>query len=338
MSLLSGFEVLEIEGIGPAPLAGRMLADMGADVTVVVRPGDVQHPSSAAANRLRRGKSVLELDLKLESSVERVLSLIERADALIESFRPGVMERLGLGPADCAKRNPRLVYARLTGWGQAGPLSQAAGHDLNYVAVAGVLSLFPRRDELPAVPPTVIGDAAGAQGLVTGILGGLLAVKTRGRGCIVDCAISDVAASLAALALALREKGWLDSPEPCLFQDAPFYAVYKCADGKYLSVGAIEPRFYAALIAVLGWRDVDLSQQLNQELWPELRRRFRDTFATQPRDYWCERFGHSDSCVAPVLSLDEAAEHQHMLARRVFQMKEGKAVDVAVAPRFTDLP
>src|SRR5271169_3924303 len=241
MRPLAGLKVVEFEGIGPGPLAGRMLADLGADVVAVVRPnkaalGDPESPLSDQP--LRRGKRIVTLDLKRPEAVEKALSLIETADALIEGNRPGVMERLGLGPAECARRNPRLVYGRMTGWGQNGPLAQSAAHDLNYLALSGILSLAARDGQAPIPPPTVLGDGGGALGLAFGVVAAIFAAGRSGKGCVIDCSIVDVAASLGGIALAARAAGMLDAGNPSAFHDSPLYDVYVCADGQYISVGA----------------------------------------------------------------------------------------------------
>jgi alpha-methylacyl-CoA racemase len=251
MRPLSGLKIIEFEGIGPGPLAGRMLADHGAEVVAVVRPNKAMLGDPDLAKHeppLRRGKRIVALDLKRPEAVEEALALIETADALIEGNRPGVMERLGLGPADCARRNPRLVYGRMTGWGQDGPLSGAAGHDLNYLALSGALSLTIRPGAEPIAPPTVLGDAGGALGLAFGIVSAILAASRSGKGAVVDCAIIDIAASLSGIALWARANGLVDGPRSSLFHDSPFYDAYRCADGRFITVGALEPQFYAALL------------------------------------------------------------------------------------------
>jgi alpha-methylacyl-CoA racemase len=337
---LAGLSVVEFEGIGPGPLAGRMLADLGADVVAVVRPtkaalGDPERPLSDSP--LRRGKRVVALDLKLPQAVERALALVEAADALIEGNRPGVMERLRLGPADCAKRNPRLVYGRMTGWGQDGPLAQAAGHDLNYLALSGVLSLAAREGQAPIPPPTVLGDGGGALGLAFGLMSAVFAAGRTGKGCVVDCSIVDVAASLGGIALAARASGMLDAPSPSPFHDSPFYDIYACADGRYVSVGALEPQFYALLLEKLGLADVDPKAQYDRAAWPALKARFRALFLSRPSAHWRGLLEGSDACFAPVMSLAEAAAHPHNAARGVFALGPDGQLDAAGAPRFLPL-
>jgi alpha-methylacyl-CoA racemase len=338
MHPLTGLKVIEFEGIGPGPLAGRMLADLGAEVVAVVRPnkaplGDPDKPLSEGP--LRRGKRVVPLNLKRPEAVAEALALIETADALIEGNRPGVMERLGLGPAECAKRNPRLVYGRMTGWGQEGPLAQVAGHDLNYLALSGILSLAARDGQPPGVPPTVLGDGGGALGLAFGIVAAVFAAGRSGKGCVIDCSIADIAASLGGIALAARAVGMLDAPSP--FHDSPFYDVFACADGQYVTVGALEPQFYTVLLDKLGLADVDSKAQYDRAAWPALKARLRALFLSQPSAHWRALLEGCDACFAPVLSLAEAAAHPHMKARGVYKNGAGGALEAAVAPRFLPL-
>ena len=335
MHPLTGLKVIEFEGIGPGPLAGRMLADLGAEVVAVVRPnkaplGDPDKPLSEGP--LRRGKRVVPLNLKRPEAVAEALALIETADALIEGNRPGVMERLGLGPAECAKRNPRLVYGRMTGWGQEGPLAQVAGHDLNYLALSGILSLAARDGQPPGVPPTVLGDGGGALGLAFGIVAAVFAAGRSGKGCVIDCSIADIAASLGGIALAARAVGMLDAPSP--FHDSPFYDVFACADGQYVTVGALEPQFYTVLLDKLGLADVDSKAQYDRAAWPALKARLRALFLSQPSAHWRALLEGSDACFAPVLSLVEAAAHPHMKARGVYKNGADGALEAAMAPRF----
>ena len=337
---LTGVRVVEFEGIGPGPLAGRMLADMGAEVTVIVRPGQglmANEPGASHDNPLRFGKTMVTLDLKQMSDRAKAMALVATADALIEGNRPGVMERLGLGPVDCAAHNPRLIYGRMTGWGQSGPLSQAAGHDLNYVALTGLLSLSAHRGERPVVPPTVVGDAGGALGLAFGIVCALLDVRSSGRGRVVDGAIIDIVAMLGGIAQLTRARGWLDGPGLSLFHDSPFYDVYPCAEGGFITLGAIEPQFYALLLRKLGFDDVDPAQQNDQAQWPALKARFTALFASRPRAHWCALLEGSDVCFAPVLSLAEAAAHPHNVARGIYTATAAGALHVAGAPRYLPL-
>jgi alpha-methylacyl-CoA racemase len=337
---LAGIRIVEFEGIGPGPLAGLMLADMGAAVTVVSRPkkGAVnERLGGSVDNPLRRGKIVVMLDLKQVAGAAEAMALVAEADALIEGNRPGVMERLGLGPADCGARNPRLVYGRMTGWGQQGPLAQAAGHDLNYVALTGLLSLSAHQGQRPIVPPTVVGDAAGALGLAFGMACALLEARASGRGRVVDGAIVDVVAMLGTIAQWVRASGQLDGPAPSPFHDSPFYDVYTCADGGFITLGALEPQFYALLLDKLGLASVDPAAQYDVDTWPALKARFAELFASRPRAHWCDLLEGSDVCFAPVLSLSEAAAHPHNVARRIYSVGADGAVQAAGAPRFLPL-
>lgn len=337
---LHGVRVVEFEGIGPGPLAAAMLAGMGAEVTVIARPrrsAVVDQLGGGSANPLMQGKRVVALNLKQPGAVNEVLQLIAQADALIEGNRPGVMERLGLGPADCATVNPRLVYGRMTGWGQNGPLAQAAGHDLNYVALTGLLSLSARRGEVPMIPPTVVGDASGALGLAFGMVCALLEVRSSGQGRVVDGAIVDVLAMLGSIVQFVRAGGQIDTPAPSPFHDSPFYEVYVCADGGHITVGALEPQFYALLLDQLGLSDVDPATQYDTSTWPALKARFAVLFATQPRAHWDRLLGGTDACYPPVLSVDEAARHPHNVARGLGQPGADGSWCLPAAPRFLPL-
>jgi len=337
---LAGVRVVEFEGIGPGPLAGRMLAGMGAEVTVIARPhkGAVTEQLGGPGDSpLRNGKRVVLLDLKQPAAVAQALALVAGADALIEGNRPGVMERLGLGPADCAAQNPALVYGRMTGWGQTGPLAQAAGHDLNYVALTGLLSLSAHRGQRPIVPPTVVGDAAGALGLAFGIACALLDARRSGVGRVVDGAIVDVVAMLGGIAQMVRAAGQIDGPVPSPFHDAPFYDVYTCADGGFITLGALEPQFHALLLTTLGLTDVDPATQYDTATWPALKARLAALFAGQPRAHWCALLEGTDVCFAPVLSLAEAAGHPHNRARGIYRTDPTGAIEARVAPRFQAL-
>ena len=337
---LSGIRIVEFEGIGPGPLCGRMLADMGAEVTVIARPhkGAVNEQlGGKGEDPLRRGKRVVRLDLKQPAALAEAMALVAECDALIEGNRPGVMERLGLGPADCAARNPTLVYGRMTGWGQTGPLAQAAGHDLNYVALTGLLSLSAHRGQRPIVPPTVVGDAAGALGLAFGIVCALLEARTSGQGRVVDGAIVDIVAMLGGIAQMVRAAGQLDGAEPSPFHDSPFYDVYACADGGFITLGALEPQFYALLLVKLGLPEVDPAAQYDKSTWPALKACFGALFASHTRAHWCDLLEGSDVCFAPVLSLAEAARHPHNVARGTYAVDEGGALRAAGAPRFLPL-
>jgi alpha-methylacyl-CoA racemase len=336
MQPLQSLRVVEFEGIGPGPLSGLMLAGLGADVTVVARPGAgaVAQALGGGEHPLRRGKRTVVLDLKRASDVGAALALVDGADALIEGNRPGVMERLGLGPDVCLARNPKLVYGRMTGWGQSGPLAQAAGHDLNYVALSGLLSLAARPGVAPITPPTVLGDAAGALGLAFGIASGVLQARSTGAGCVVDAAIVDIVAMLGTLVHWIRAGGQLDAGRPSPFHDSPFYDTYACADGRFVTLGALEPQFYALLLRTLGLDDVDPAAQYDVRHWPALKQRLADLFLTKARDQWSALLEGTDVCFAPVLGVAEAAAHPHLAARGVFAVDAHGAVSARPAPRF----
>jgi alpha-methylacyl-CoA racemase len=337
---LRGLRVVEFEALGPGPLVGRLLADMGAEVTLIRRPqSGVVAAQFDGGDRdvLHRGKTNIRLNLKQQSDVATALDCVAASDALIEGNRPGVMERLGLGPAQCAARNPKLVYGRMTGWGQSGPLAQVAGHDLNYVALSGLLSLSAHRGERPIIPPTVLGDASGALGLAFGMVCALFDVRRTGRGRVVDAAIVDVMGMLGTIAMWVRPSGRLDGPGPSMFYDSPFYDVYVCADGRYISVGALEPQFYALLIKALGFNDVDPNAQNDESAWPALKSRFKETFASQPSAHWRAILEGTDACFAPVLSISEAVNHPHNVAREIYRVDDDGTVTPNVAPRFLPL-
>ena len=335
---LAGVKIVEFEGLGPAPLAGMMLAQQGAAVTLLRRP----QPASFKARFEGLGvdaidalKHVVIADLKTPEGVALALDHVAGADALIEGNRPGVMERLGLGPSACMARNPRLVYARMTGWGQDGPLAQAAGHDLNYVALTGLLSLSAREGQAPTIPPTIVGDASGALGLAFGVVSGVLAARASGQGRVIDAAIVDIASMLGGLVHMAHAMGHLTPGRPSLFLDSPFYEVYACADGRFISVAALEPQFYALLLAKLGLGDVDPRAQYESAQWPALKARFAALFASQPQAHWCALLEGSDACFAPVLTLEEAAAHRHIRARGALREESGRLV-AGAAPR--DVP
>lgn len=335
--------VVEFEGIGPGPMAARILADLGAEVTTLVRPGASavsQQLGGSGANALRLGKRMQTVDLKSPEGRAAALALLAQADALIEGNRPGVMERLGLGPSDCATVNPRLIYGRMTGWGQDGPLAASAGHDLNYVALTGLLSMATPAGVPPTVPPTLVGDAAGALGLVFGLVCALLDVRAGGAGRVVDAAIVDVVAMLGLLVQWIRANGQLDAGEggaPSPFHDSPFYDTYACADGRFITIGALEPQFYALLLKKLALTDVDPATQYDIAAWPALKARLAALFYTRTRDEWCTVLEGTDVCFAPVLSLVEAVHHPHNAARGTYRLDPDGAIAVAAAPRFGPL-
>lgn len=337
---LRGIRVVEFEGLGPGPFVGKMLAEMGAEVTLICRPQPIavaEQLGGGAGDLLRRGKTVTTLDLKQPGGVAEAMEYIAAADALIEANRPGVMERLQLGPAQCAARNPKLVYGRMTGWGQSGPLAQSAGHDLNFVALSGLLSLSAYRGERPIVPPTVLGDSSGALGLAFGMVCALLDVRGGGGGRVVDGAIIDVLGMLGTSAMCIRASGKLDNPGSNVFHDSPFYDVYACADGRYITVAALEPQFYRLLLNALDLKDVDPDSQYDPSSWPVLKNRFKRLFGAQPLAHWCALLEKTDVCFAPVLSIAEAAAHPHNAARGLYRIEHDGCVSTHVAPRFLPL-
>jgi alpha-methylacyl-CoA racemase len=335
MTALSGVRVVEFAGLGPAPFAGMMLADMGADVIVIDR---LDNPSNERADE-HRGKRSIALDLKSERGRNIAWALIERADVLIEGFRPGVMERLGFGPDAVAARCPKLVYGRVTGWGQAGPLAHAAGHDINYVSLTGAMSIASRPNEAPMIPATLIGDmGGGAMFLAFGIVCALMEARQQdgsGRGQVIDAAMVDGVAALTSLVYQRRGGGtWSDDAARNFFLGAsPFYDVFECADG-HVSLGAIEPKFYAELLRRLGLDDVDASRQSAVEDWRALRQRIAALLKTQTRAHWCGKLEGSDACFAPVLTLAEAPQHPHLAARGTFVDVDGRTLP-APAPRLS---
>ena len=335
---LAGVRVVELAGIGPAPFAAMLLADLGADVIRVDRASTVRAGEpSGGTDFTNRGKRSIAIDLKSERGRDVLLRLAERSDVLIEGFRPGVTERLGIGPDDCLARNPRLVYGRMTGWGQQGPLAHTAGHDVAYVAVTGVLHAIGRADGPPQVPINLLGDfAGGSMYLVTGVLAALLEARTSGRGQVVDAAIVDGAAHLSTFVHGFLAGGlWEDRRGVNMLDTgAPWYDVYETADGGHMAVGAIEPQFYAEFLRLLGLADEDLPAQHDRDGWPVLRERFAAEFRTRTRDEWTEVFVPSDACVAPVLSMTEAAEHPYNTSRDVFPELGGHR-QPAPAPRFS---
>lgn len=340
MKPLSGLRILEFDGLGPVTFAGMMLADLGAEVLRLSRSADAGAAafSEVGGEVLHRARATVRVNLKDPGDLARVLALVEGADALIEGFRPGVMERLGVGPAICAGRNPRLVYGRITGWGQTGPMANQVGHDINYIALSGALHAMGEPDRPPRPPLNLIGDyAGGAMMLVTGVLAGLLEARTTGKGRVVDAAMTDGSAMLMSLFLALGARGlWSEARGGNLLDGgAPFYRCYGCRDGRFIAVGALEPQFYAALIAGLGL-EPDSAPQFDIPAWPAMHSRFEAIFATRDRDDWAALFQGTDACVTPVLTLAEAADHPHNAARRTF-VNPG-TIQAAPAPRFDGIP
>ncbi|MCA0244825.1 MAG: CoA transferase [Proteobacteria bacterium] len=336
---LRGLKVVEMAGIGPGPFCGMMLADMGADVVRIDRAGPAAAGPSAPPrfDVNGRGKRTLALDLKTAAGTAQALDLIAHADALIEGFRPGVMERLGLGPEPCLARNPRLVYGRMTGWGQSGPLAPAAGHDLNYIAISGLLGAMGRPDEPPPPPLNLVGDyGGGAMLLAFGIACALFEARASGQGQVVDAAMSDGSALLGAMLYGLKAAGAWSARRGSNLLDgaAPFYDTYECADGKYVAIGSVEPAFYAQLIAALKLSGPAFAQQMDKRHWPEMKQQVAAAFATRSRAEWVEAMQGTDICFAPVLDMDEAPAHAHNVARRTFVEIDG-VTQPAPAPRFS---
>ncbi|WP_157571086.1 CaiB/BaiF CoA transferase family protein [Nocardioides insulae] len=332
---LTGVHVIEMAGIGPGPHAAMILSDLGATVTRIDRPGS--HVPEDAEHSLR-GREVQIRDLKNPDDIAAVLDLIAGADVLLEGLRPGVMERLGLGPETALERNPRLVYARMTGWGQDGPWAKAAGHDINYISLTGALHAIGPKDH-PVPPLNLVGDFGGGSMLVVqGILAALVQRGTTGKGQVVDAAMVDGVSVLLQLILELRAgRGWTDGREENMLDGgAPFYRTYRCADDGFMAVGAIEPQFYALLIKGLGLEADQIPDRNDKGAWPELHKVLEEAFIAQPRAHWEGIFDATDACVSPVLSFEEAVEHPHMAARS--SLRRGKNGDVVagIAPRFSD--
>jgi alpha-methylacyl-CoA racemase len=342
MGPLQGFRIVEIAGIGPGPFCGMLLADLGADLICIQRPGgpepDVGVPDRY--NVLLRGRPSIEVDLKTPAGVNLVLKLCERADALYEGFRPGVMEHLGLGPDACLGVNPKLIYGRVTGWGQDGPLAQSAGHDGNYASIVGAIGAIGPADGPPTVPLNLVGDYGGGGAyLAIGILAALLEAERSGKGQVVDAAMVDGAASLMSIFYGLHAGGlWRDSRGSNLLDGgAPFYRPYETKDGKFVFVAALEPKFYAKLLDGAGITALDPAKQFDQSTWPAQEAALRKAFLSKNRDDWTAEFWETDACVAPVLSISEAPDHAHSRARDAFVDVDG-VVQPAPAPRFSRTP
>lgn len=337
---LTGVRVVELAGIGPGPFAAMLLADLGADVVRVDRPGGPVIGIDPAFDLTNRNKRSVLVDLKDESGAGQVLDLVERADVLIEGYRPGVAERLGVGPDACLERNPRLVYGRMTGWGQDGPLAGRAGHDIGYIALTGTLSMIGRAGEPPTVPANLVGDyAGGSLYLVVGVLAALQHARTpEGRGQVVDAAIVDGAAHLATMIHGMLAAGsWQDRRGSNLLDGGcPFYGSYETSDGRHMAVGALEPRFYEQFAELLGLGE-EAPDRNDPARWEELRALVADRFSTRTRAEWTEVFEGTDACVAPVLSLREAPGHPHLAARSTF-VEHGGLTQPAPAPRFSATP
>ena len=337
MGPLRGLRILELAGIGPGPFCGMVLADLGAEVVRLDRPDG---PPGSRQDFVGRGRRSAALDLKAPGAAEAVLRLVERADALIEGFRPGVMERLGLGPEACHARNPRLVYGRMTGWGQDGPLAQAAGHDITYIALTGALWSVGRAGERPPPPLNLVGDyGGGGMLLAVGVLAALLEAKGSGRGQVVDAAMVDGAALLMAPIYAMLARGRWKAERGANMLDgaAPWYDTYECADGRWVAVGPIEPQFFELVADRLGLDAARFGDRMDPANWPALREAMGTVFRSKTRDGWAAVFEGTDACVAPVLDLREAPSHPHNAARGVFAERDG-AVQPAPAPRFGRTP
>ncbi|MGF6810007.1 alpha-methylacyl-CoA racemase [Paraburkholderia sp. Clong3] len=339
MGPLAGVRIIELAGIGPGPMAAMLLADLGATVLRIERrrPVKLGIERPLRYNLLLRNRKTIALDLKDPEAVELVLTLVERADALIEGFRPGVTERLGLGPQACLERNPKLAYGRITGWGQEGPLAQYAGHDLNYIAITGVLNAIGRRDQPPSIPLNLIGDyAGGSLYLAMGLLSAILHARNGGAGQIVDAAIVDGTANLATTFFGMQAAGiWRDGRGTNITDSGShFYDVYECADGKWITVGPIEDKFYLELLRLLDIDPQTLGTQLDASNWPAARALFALKFKRRTREQWTTLLEHTDACFAPVLSWTEAPGHAHLKARGTFIEVDG-IVQPAPAPRFS---
>lgn len=339
MGPLADVRILEFDAIGPVPLAAMLLSDMGADIVRIARAGGQSAYEDVGGAILNRGRQAVELDLKSAAGRQDALALVGRADILIEGFRPGVMERLGLGPEECLAQRGQLVYARMTGWGQAGPLALRAGHDINYIAITGALAAIGRSDAPPVPPLNIVGDyAAGAMMLLTGVLAALTEARSSGQGQVVDVAMSDGVPLMMSLFSALQQRGsWSEMRESNLLDGgAPFYRTYECADGKYVAVGALEPQFFKLLLKGL---DLDPAAYLQNERssWPAMAQDFDQRFRTRTRDEWAAVFEATDACVSPVLTMSEASAHPHAVARDGYALLDGTR-HPAPAPRFSRTP
>jgi alpha-methylacyl-CoA racemase len=342
MGTLSGYKIVEFAGIGPAPMCAMLLADMGADVLRIDRAEDAALGVALETkySLLSRGRKSVAIDLKKPEGVAAAMKLIEKADALLEGFRPQVMERLGLGPDECLKRNPRLIYGRMTGWGQEGPLAHAAGHDINYIALSGVLASIGRRGEAPVPPLNLVGDfGGGGLYLALGVVAGLLEAQKSGKGQVVDSAMVDGAASLLTAIYGMHASGmWSEKRgENILDTGAHFYDVYETKDGQYVSIGSIEAKFYAELLKRSGLEGQEMPRQMDRKAWPDLKEKFSALFKAKTRDEWCKIMEGSDICFAPVLSMAEAPIHPHNQQRGTFVEVEG-VVQPGPAPRFSRTP
>ncbi len=342
MGALDGVRVIELAGIGPGPFCGMMLADMGADVVRIDRAGAVRggDPANPPANVNARGRRSIGVDLKSDEGRDLVLRMVADADVVFEGFRPGVAERLGIGPEECMARNPAIVYGRMTGWGQDGPYAQTAGHDINYIALAGALAHMGRDDTGPVPPLNLVGDfGGGGMYLAFGIVCALLSARSTGEGQVVDAAMVDGAASLMSFFYGMLHTGFASEQrgENMLDTGAHFYDVYECADGEYISIGSIEPQFYAELIEKLGLDPDDFADQHDRSRWPELKAKVAAVVVTRTRDEWDALLEGSDVCYAPVLAVSEAIEHPHHVARGTF-VESGGLRQPGPAPRLSGTP
>ena len=337
MGALSGFKIIELSGIGPGPLCGMLLSDLGADVIRIDRSHTTMPQSEAKFDITGRNKKSICLNLKDNDSKEIFFKLIEDADALIEGYRPGVTEKLGIGPDECLKVNPRLVYGRITGWGQDGPLSQVAGHDINYIALAGALFSIGQKDSKPSIPINLIGDyAGGTMFLAYGVCAALLSVSKTGKGQVVDAAMIDGVSSLLTILYSLSQSGiWkVNEKGSNLFDGgSPFYQVYETKDNKYVSVGSLEPQFYQLLVQKLNLNE-EFSNQMDMSKWPDLINKLEGLFKTKTQNEWSELLENTDVCYAPVLSIDEARNHPHMKSRNNF-ISIDDVIQPSPAPRFS---
>jgi alpha-methylacyl-CoA racemase len=342
MGPLSGYRIIELAGIGPGPMCAMLLSDMGADVLRIDRTADagLGIATDTKYALLNRGRRSVAFDLKKPEAIEAMMKLIEKADGLIEGFRPGVTERLGLGPDVCLKRNPRLVYGRMTGWGQEGPMAHAAGHDINYIALSGALHSIGRRGEAPVPPLNLVGDfGGGALYLALGMVAGILETQKSGKGQVVDAAMVDGAASLMTAIYGMHGSGfWNDNRgDNILDTGAHYYDVYETKDGKFVSIGSIETKFYDELLELSGLKREELARQNDRNAWPAMKQKVAACFKTKTRDEWCKIMEGSDVCFAPVLSMAEAPKHPHNKHRGTF-IEDGGVVQPGPAPRFSRTP
>jgi len=340
MSILSGIKIIEIQGIGPGPFCGMLLADLGAEVVVIERPGPGTPGYNKDTSITKRGKTVITLDLKNPADRDGLLALITKADGLIEGMRPGVMERLGLGPDVCLEANPRLAYGRMTGWGQDGPMAQAAGHDINYIALSGALWFSSPPGQPPFAPPTLVGDiAGGALYLAIGLLSTILNARSTGKGDVIDAAMIDGTGHMMNLLLSLKTAGRLDFKRGQSMLDGPhWYDSYECKDGNFITIGPVELKFYNILLELLGLaKDPDFKDHYEPKKWPSQKEKLRALFLKKTRQEWCGLLEGSDACFAPVLRPDEAQNHSHTQSRGLYFENHGH-LQTAPAPKFRDHP